>query len=62
MAFNNDERRRLVMDEAQRHTGADFKGAPSPAATRQDGLESGLVIAFIVVAVAAIGALVVWAM
>jgi hypothetical protein len=50
------------MDEAQHRTGADFNGAPSPAATRPGGIESGVVVGFIVAAVAAIGGLIYWAM
>jgi hypothetical protein len=50
------------MDEAKRDTGADFKGAPSPAATQPGGAESKVVIAFIIAAVAVIAALVYWAM
>lgn len=50
------------MDDAEHTAGADFKGSPSPAATQPNGIESKLVVAFIVAAVAVIGALVYWAM
>ena len=50
------------MQDLNPNSGADFKGAPSPAATQPHGAESKLVIGFIIVAVLVIAALVAWAM